>query len=57
MKRTIMMLVTVICLSDAVAEDNGWGVYGTYWAPGNWDSAAGVGTRISFEVVLMRCLT
>ena len=51
MKKTIMLLLTVICLSDAVAEDNGWGAYGTYWAPGNWDSAAGVGTKISFEVV------
>jgi hypothetical protein len=50
MKKMALMLVAVLGLSGATWADNGWGIFGSYWEPGDLDGAGGVGGKISFEI-------
>jgi len=51
MKKMALVVMTVLGLAGAARADHGWGVYGSYFAPGNWDPAAGVGGKLSIEIV------
>lgn len=50
MKRWVAAWVMAAALAGGARADNGWGLFGSYWAPGDWDSTFGAGGRISFEV-------
>lgn len=50
MKKTALLLMAVIGLAGVTRADNGWGIYGSYWAPGDFDGVGGVGGKISFEI-------
>jgi hypothetical protein len=51
MKRWALAMVILAAMVAGARADNGWGIYGSYWQPGDWDGAAGAGGKISFEVV------
>jgi hypothetical protein len=50
MKTTVCILMVVMGLAGVVRADSGLGVHGTYWAPGNWDPATGIGGKLSVEI-------
>ncbi len=50
MKKMLLIWMVVIGFVGAACADSGWGVYGSYWVPGDLDSAGGVGAKISFEI-------
>ncbi len=50
MKRWVAMVGMAAALAGGARADNGWGLFGSYWVPGDWDSTFGAGGKISFEV-------
>ncbi len=51
MKKWMAAVLIAVGLAAGARADNGWGIYGAYWTPGDWDGAGGVGAKISFEIV------
>ena len=50
MKKWAMAMLVSVALAGGARADNGWGIYGSYWQPGDWDGAVGAGGKISFEI-------
>ena len=51
----IKRLIVLFCLLSLGAAplqaDNGWGLFGSYWAPADGESTFGVGAKIGFEIL------
>lgn len=50
MKKWALALIASAALAAGARADSGWGMFGTYWSPGDWDETFGVGSKISFEM-------
>jgi hypothetical protein len=50
MKKLFMLVAVAGLALSAQAEDNGWGLFGTYWKPSDGDGTAGPGARITAEL-------
>lgn len=50
MKRVLIVLIGVFLAGAAVADNNGWGFFGSYWDPSDGDSTFGPGTRLTIEM-------
>ncbi|GEM_PF-6144743 len=50
MKTFTFILMALMSIAGIARADSGLGVYGTYWTPGDWDSATGIGGKLSVEI-------
>ncbi len=53
MKRRVWIWIAVLAMGmgSTLLADNEWGVFGSYWAPSDGDTALGAGIKVGIEMV------